>query len=56
VQVMVGKERIGWATVPDQAWTLLKREEQRRNYADGSVFLDHYRARIELVCFLPRTR
>lgn len=54
VQVMVGKERIGWATVPDHAWSVLKREEQRRIYADGSVFLDHYGAEIELVCFLPR--
>ena len=56
VQVMVGKERIGWATVPEPAWAVLKREEQRRTYADGSVLLDHYGARIELVCFLPRTR
>ena len=56
VQVMVGKERIGWAIVPEQAWTALKGEEQRRIYADGSVFLDHYGAQIKLVCFLPRTR
>lgn len=54
--VMVGKERIGWASVPDRVWTVLRREEQRRVYADGSVFLDHSGAQIELVCFLPRTR
>jgi hypothetical protein len=56
VQVMVGEERIGWSTVPDHVWPLLEREEHRRIYADGSVFLDHAGARIELVCFLPRAR
>ncbi len=54
VQVMVGHERIGWTTVPDHAWPVLKREEQRGIYADGSVLLDHYGAQIELVCYLPR--
>jgi hypothetical protein len=53
---MVGKERIGWTTVPDPVWDALKREEQRRHYADGSVFLDYYGPEIELVCFLPRER
>lgn len=56
VQVMVGKERVGWATVPDRVWLVLEREEQRRIYADGSVFLDHYGSAIELVCYLPRAR
>jgi hypothetical protein len=56
VQVMVGRERIGWATVPDHAWPVLKDEEQRRVYADGSVFLYYYGAEIELVCYLPRAR
>lgn len=54
VQVMVGHERIGWTTVPDHAWPVLKREEQRGIYADGSVLLDHHGAQIEVVCFLPR--
>lgn len=56
VQVMVGRERIGWATVPDHAWPVLKDEEQRGIYADGSVFLDYFGAQIELVCYLPRAR
>lgn len=55
-QVMVGEERIGWTTVPDPVWALLKREEQRRIYADGSVLFDHDGPQIDLVCFLPRAR
>ena len=55
-QVIVGTERIGWTTVPDHAWAAIKREEQRHIFADGSVFLDHSGAQIELVCFLPRQR
>lgn len=54
VQVMIGMERIGWAQVPDDRWPELKREEQRRVYSDGSVFLHHYGPEIELVCYLPR--
>jgi hypothetical protein len=54
VRVMVGKERIGWSTVSHPVWHALKREEQRRIYADGSVFLDHYGPQIDLVCYLPR--
>ena len=56
VQVMVGTERIGWAAVPGDGWPELKREEQRRVYADGSLFLHHYGPEIELVCYLPRAR
>jgi hypothetical protein len=54
VQVMVGKQRIGWSTVSEPVWDVLKREEQRRVYADGSVFLDFYGPKSELVCYLPR--
>lgn len=56
VEVMVGKERIGRTVVPDRVWDALKREEERRIYADGSLFLNDYGPQIELVCFLPRER
>jgi hypothetical protein len=51
---MVGKARIGWSTVSHPVWDALKREEQSRIYADGSVFLDQYGPQIELLCYLPR--
>jgi hypothetical protein len=54
--VMVGKERIGWTKVPGPVWDALKRAEERRIDADGSVFLDYYGPQIELVCFLQRRR
>ncbi|HET7689111.1 MAG TPA: hypothetical protein VFK41_01925 [Nocardioidaceae bacterium] len=56
VEVMVGKERIGRTVVPDRVWDALKREEERRIYADGSLFLNYDGPQIELVCFLPRER
>ena len=56
VQVMVGRDRIGWAAVSGDGWHELKREEQRRIYADGSVFLHHCGPEIELVCYLPRAQ
>ena len=56
VQVMVGKLRIGWATVSDAGWAALKSEQQRGIYADGSLFLDYSGDEMELVCFLPGER
>lgn len=54
VQVMVGKAHIGWSAVSVAVWRELKAAQERRIYADGSVFLDFYGPQIELLCHLPR--
>ncbi len=57
-EVMVGRARIGWTSLPGPAWDDLKHEEQRGVYADGSVFLEGPpgRVRTELSCYVPRRR
>ena len=57
-EVMVGRTRIGWTSLPGPAWGDLKQEEHQGVHADGSVFLQGppWRVRAELSCYLPLRR